>query len=239
MAPVPSKLCCVLLDVGGTLWPDALALPERTLEVRRSRLRQAVPEIPPSAIDGLIAKCVRAAELERVAGLAGEHRQDVDGCVQRSLRELGLPSDAGTVRAVRHALCVTFAETGLDPFDGVVHLLQTLRALSLTTVVLSNASWRDAEAYEADFAHLGWGKYLDGIVNSPDAGMRKPNPAIFRQALAVAGVKAEAAAIVGNSEMNDIEPAARLGMRTIRVAIEEPAPAPGSPIADEVAGSPK
>ncbi len=232
-----SELRCVLLDIGGTLWPDALTSPERTLQVRRSRLRRALPAIDASSLDALIATCVETAKAERVAGLAGEHRQDVNACVQRSLRELGLPDDSGTVRAVRRALCVPFAETGLDPFDGVVDLLQTLRSLSLTTVVLSNANWRDVAAYEADFAGLGWGEYFDGVVSSPDAGVRKPNPAIFADAIALAGVEAEAAVMVGNSETNDIEPAARLGMRTIRVAIEEPAPAPGTSVADTVAGS--
>ena len=232
-----NELRCVILDIRGAIWPDALASPESTLQVRRSRLRRTLPAIEASPLDALSARCVEAGEAERVAGPGGDHRQDVDGCVQRSLRELGLPSEPGTVGAVRRALCVPFAETGLDSFPGAVDLLETLRELELRTVALSDASWRDAEAYEADFAGLGWGEYFDGIVSSPDAGVRKPNPAIFAEALAIAGVEAEAAAMVGNSETNDIEPAARLGMRTIRVAIEEPAPEPRTSTADEVAGS--
>ena len=237
MTPVRSELGCVLLDDGGTLWPDALAPPDRTLEVRRGRLRGALPTVAASSLDALVARCVEAGEAARVTGLAGEHRQDMDACVVRSIEVLALPIDPYTVAAVRRALCVPFAETGLDPLPGVVALLETLRALELRTVVLSNANWRDAAAYEADFAGLGWLEYFDGIVSSPDAGMRKPNPAIFRQALALAGAGAEAAVMVGNSEANDIAPAAALGMRTIRVAIEEPAPEPGTSAADEVAPS--
>ena len=41
--------------------------------------------------------------------------------------------------------------------------------------------------------------------------------------------------MVGNSEVNDIEPAVKLGMRSIRVAIEEPPP--GRTCADVLATS--
>jgi putative hydrolase of the HAD superfamily len=61
-------------------------------------------------------------------------------------------------------------------------------------------------------------------VTSIDVGWRKPHPAIFTAALEALGVPADRAAMVGNSETSDIIPAAALGMRTIRVAIEEPRP---------------
>ena len=43
-------------------------------------------------------------------------------------------------------------------------------------------------------------------------------------ACADAGCSPEQCIMVGNSEVNDIEPAKALGMRTVRVCIEEPPP---------------
>jgi FMN phosphatase YigB (HAD superfamily) len=47
---------------------------------------------------------------------------------------------------------------------------------------------------------------------------------MLEAALATAGVPPEACVIIGNSEARDIVPARELGMRAIRVAIEEPCP---------------
>lgn len=57
-----------------------------------------------------------------------------------------------------------------------------------------------------------------------DAGCRKPHPEIFATAVAAAGCPAERCIMVCNSERNDIDPALALGMRAIRVTIEEPPP---------------
>ena len=56
------------------------------------------------------------------------------------------------------------------------------------------------------------------------ARFRKPHPAIFEAALTALDCPAAACAIVGDSEIKDIQPAVALGMRAIRVAIEEPPP---------------
>ena len=57
-----------------------------------------------------------------------------------------------------------------------------------------------------------------------DVGYRKPHPQMFAAAIAAAGCAPGACVMVGNSEINDIRPAASLGMRTIRVAIDETRP---------------
>jgi FMN phosphatase YigB (HAD superfamily) len=63
------------------------------------------------------------------------------------------------------------------------------------------------------------------VVSSADTGFRKPHPAMFLRAAAAAGVPPQACLMIGNSEDNDILPACSLGIRTLRVTIEEPAPA--------------
>jgi FMN phosphatase YigB (HAD superfamily) len=61
-------------------------------------------------------------------------------------------------------------------------------------------------------------------VTSIETRLRKPNPRIFELALRTIECAADQVAVVGNSEVSDIEPAVKLGARSIRVAIEEPPP---------------
>ena len=56
---------------------------------------------------------------------------------------------------------------------------------------------------------------LDSVVCSDKVGLRKPDPEIFRLALADLGVDAEEAAMVGDSLVSDIMPAKTLGLTTI------------------------
>jgi FMN phosphatase YigB (HAD superfamily) len=104
-------------------------------------------------------------------------------------------------------------------------LLAAINGLGLTCVVVSNAAWRDTQAYQHDFADLGVADRIDAVISSVDAGYRKPHRMIFHNALFAARCGPPAAVMIGNSEAKDIEPALALGMQTIRVAIEEPLPA--------------
>ena len=61
------------------------------------------------------------------------------------------------------------------------------------------------------------GPYFDLVIGSAEAGVRKPDPAIFRLALAKAGCRADEAVMIGDRLDNDIRPAKALGMHTIHV----------------------
>jgi len=91
-------------------------------------------------------------------------------------------------------------------------------------VIVSNVQVRGALEYQRDFADLGVVHLVDSIITSLEIGFRKPHPAIFKAAILEAGCNAAECVMIGNSETNDIEPALQLGMRAIRVAIEEPPP---------------
>lgn len=58
---------------------------------------------------------------------------------------------------------------------------------------------------------------FDVVVASAEAGVAKPDPAIFRIALEQAGCRPENAVMVGDRLDNDIRPAKELGMKTIRI----------------------
>lgn len=62
-----------------------------------------------------------------------------------------------------------------------------------------------------------WGlmAHIDLVVASAEAGVAKPDPAIFRIALARAGCEAAEAVMIGDRLDNDIAPAKAVGMRTV------------------------
>jgi HAD superfamily hydrolase (TIGR01509 family) len=219
----------VLVDVGGTLWPDRWPAQPDDGAHRRDRLRAAFPALSPEQA----AACV--AELEQAgAQLPGTLTQDPGSYITPALRHYGLDDGPGQVAAALSAMCLP-AASRLRLFPGAAGLLATIKDHGLPCVICSNAIWRTAAAYRDDLRSLGIAGWIDAVVSSADTGFRKPHPAMFLRAATAAGVPPQACLMIGNSEDNDILPACSLGIRTLRVTIEEPAPAASA--ASQVAGS--
>lgn len=66
-----------------------------------------------------------------------------------------------------------------------------------------------------NFQALGVAEQFDAVLVSGQEGMRKPEPEIFRRALARLGVSADEALFVGDNPEADIRGAHGVGMRTI------------------------
>src|SRR5919202_2383450 len=224
MGAVGSRMpiTAVLLDVGGTLWPERGPSPGADDAARLERLRATLPLLSDDRARDLLGELNAGA-----LAVDREPRQDWRAPMRDALRRLDLPADAAANRALRAAMClpVSLPRGRIDLFPGARELLAAINGLGLTCVVVSNAVWRDTQAYQRDFADLGVADRIDAVVSSVDAGYRKPHRIIFDQALHKARCEPRAAVMIGNSEANDIEPALALGMHTIRVAIEEPLPA--------------
>lgn len=226
---MPPPLAAVLLDVGGTLWPDGWRWPADDERVRADRLRAALPRMSDEDAVALLEDLDRsaAASTERV-------EQDPHEYAGAPLRRHGIEPTTERVAAVVDAMCLP-AHPLVRLFPGAPELLRALRGAGLRAVVVSNAYWRSAAAYRRDFTDLGVAGGIDAYVSSVDVGLRKPQRAMFDAGLAAAGVPADRCAMVGNSEYRDIHPAKALGLRTILVAIETPPPT--SSEADAIATS--
>lgn len=225
MADQRPPFACVLLDVGGTLWPER-GLANQTA-VRTARLRSALPGLTGSQASVLLEQFSRRAAVAE-QGLA----QDLARVLEQAGRAAGLELAPAQVEAVRRGMCVP-AVGALTLFPGAETLLRTIRHLGLGCALVSNASVRTGADYRQDFADFGLADLIDVSVSSVDVGIRKPDARLFEAALHALGCSAARAVVVGNSEPNDIEPARRLGARTIRVAIEQPKPS--TSVADAVA----
>lgn len=99
-------------------------------------------------------------------------------------------------------------------YEDVPDTLSALRDRGVRIGLISN-SHRCLASFQSHFS-------LDGLftvtVSSPDHGYMKPHPHIFRAALELMQVPADAAVMVGDSLRHDVEGARRAGMRGVLIA---------------------
>jgi putative hydrolase of the HAD superfamily len=91
-----------------------------------------------------------------------------------------------------------------EPVPPMYEVLRRARAAGVRTCLLSN-SWGNAYPREL------FGELFDGVVISAEVGLRKPDPAIFTQALDLLGMGARECAFVDDLKHN-VRAAADLGI---------------------------
>jgi putative hydrolase of the HAD superfamily len=132
-----------------------------------------------------------------------------DHCAEVLMEALELPGlDHATARrAMLGAL-------EFEPFGDVEPALRALRVAGARLVIASNWDCSLPDWLEP----AGLLELVDGVVTSADAGEPKPAPAVFRQALALAGAEPGDAVHVGDSLENDVEGARAAGIRPLLLA---------------------
>lgn len=91
-------------------------------------------------------------------------------------------------------------------FEGALEALESLSARFLLGVI-SNGN--------ASVQHIGVGHLFQFTHSSAEAGVAKPHPAIFHQALERVGISPHQAVYVGDDPVRDIQGAASAGLRTV------------------------
>lgn len=110
-------------------------------------------------------------------------------------------------------------------YDDVPEALRALAAAGVRLGLISN-SHRCLASFQSHFELEG---LISATVSSSDHGFMKPHPSIFRAALALVDVPAEAAAMVGDSLSHDVVGAMRAGLRGVWLARGESDP-PARPV---------
>ncbi len=122
----------------------------------------------------------------------------------------GMGGEGARVRAVAEAITEGWLHAdNFELYEDALPVLELLRRSRLKIGLVSNTS-RDLDAFIRHFA-----LDVDAWISSGTHGKVKPSPTIFRAALALLEVEPEAAAMVGDSLLDDIEGARALGMRAL------------------------
>lgn len=204
----------VFLDVGGTLLraePGAADIFHRALSSRGHRLdREAVVRL--LRTPEMVVSLIRPLGEER----APEFYRSINA---RVLEHLGFESDDAMLDDIHAQFSRPLA---WRPYPGAIETLRTLKARGFRLGVISNAS----HELPATLRRAGLASLLDTITYSFDVGAEKPNPKIFRAALAVAGATAELAVHVGDGFEADYLGARQAGLHAVFLCHGEEPPIP-------------
>ena len=179
-------------------------------------------------VDDLIARHPHAfSESRRAADVAELHALDGRGSTDRAVFCRGVTSTFPGLGLTPEALWADMSfqlPTLIQPDAGSRALVDDLRERAPVAVV-SNGSGRVQRA-KLDRAHLT--ASLPDVFLSGEVGAEKPDPRIFRAALACVDRAPEEVLHVGDDPERDIAGAARLGLSTCWVSHGRPWP-PGLP----------
>ncbi|MCL4287235.1 MAG: HAD-IA family hydrolase [Thermoleophilia bacterium] len=191
--PAPYRAC--LIDALGTM----------------VRLLPPWDRLGGALVDGIPPERVRAAFRAEMAFYAANADRGRDAASLAGLRvesaavlSAGLGREIG-VEAMMDAI-------RFEPYPDAAPALAALRERGLRTVCVSNWDYELPAVLE----RIGLADAIDGVVTSAAAGARKPDPAIFAPALAIAGCTAAEALHVGDSD-EDVAGARAAGIDVLRI----------------------
>ncbi len=210
MRPLPPALLFdlddTILSMSGTAFPAWEALCVRFAD----RLSPAEP--------GALFSAIRIASDRFWRDAEQRWRGDVEGARRSIVAEAFRIAGAGapeTAPAVAREMADTFSRERIStivPFPGAIETLGRLRAagrrLALVTNGLSRTQREKIERFSlADF--------FDCIVVEEEFGAGKPNPRVFRHALATLGAAPNEAWMVGDNLAFDVAGAQQLGIHAV------------------------
>lgn len=197
----------ILFDLDDTLFDHHGASRAALARVHASHV--AADRVDFEAFTAHHARFLEELHLEVLAGRLGldEARQER---FRRVFAALGAPlTDEESVRAAAEYRLGYLAAR--RPIAGAVDLLRALYTRAVIGVVSNNL--RDEQQEKLQIC--GMHPFVTALVVSGDTGISKPDPEIFRIALARVGAAADEAVMIGDAWDADIEGATRAGIRAI------------------------
>ncbi len=200
--PSPEVL---FFDIGGTL----LNFNIEPSQLFSKILKDEGVEVEPAAL----YKTMRAVEsdfrvpLEVKAPSEGAYWRTYD---EKILARLGLRPTPHVLGEVARRFRT---ELTLEPFAESLKVLAALKARGVPLGVISNAS----HGILGDIKRTGLEPFFRHIVYSQAVGVAKPDPAIFKEALARFGVAASKAWHIGDNPVADVDGARGVGIHPVLV----------------------
>jgi putative hydrolase of the HAD superfamily len=197
----------VLFDLDDTLFDHASAARAALLGVHRAHVCFARRNFEQFEVDH--AACLEDLHRRVIAG-----ELSVDAARLERFRRLFAAAgvDAGEARLQETAM--SYRRAYLDargPVAGAGDLLAALKPRVRIGIVSNNI----LDEQQQKLRHLGLDRFVDALVVSEEAGVSKPDPAIFAIALRRLGAAAADAVMIGDSWSADIEGARAAGVRAI------------------------
>lgn len=204
---VLSRRRVVLLDALGTLVE---------LDPPAPRLREELRERFGLSISQAVAQRAIAAEMTYYRAHLHEGRDEPALAeLRRRCAEVMWHELADVPRAPQpdpsEAVEVLMSSLRFRAFPDAPVALSAMKELGLVLVVTSN--WD--VSLPGVLERVGLAAHLDGVVTSAGVGAAKPDPAIFREALRVAGATAEETIHVGDNSRDDVEGARSAGIDAV------------------------
>ncbi len=202
----------ILFDMDGTILDT---LTDLTISTNYALGKMGLPHDFPKDLVKLCYGCAITADMEKAFAMA-------KGCAGEDLEFVGnrIPLEtfgftAKDVKALEEIFVPYYSAHCHDhsaPYEGIISLLEALRARGIYTAVASNKNENDVKSLAND---LFPGLFDVTIGNSPSV-RRKPSPDMIEGILKTLGVPKEKAIYIGDSEV-DIETARNAGLPSISV----------------------
>lgn len=199
----------ISFDLDDTLWDVESIILRAEAQMMRF-LENAYPELP-RRFSVLELRALKEQVLQTHPEVGHDITLLRTLTLKEGLRQSGY-GEAETEAGAGLAFDVYFKERNrVELFPAVAQILQDL-AQEYPLYALSNGN--------ADIQMAGIGHFFVKHYSARDVGVAKPDPAIYRAALAHAGVSAADALHIGDHPINDIASAQAIGMRTLWVNLQ-------------------
>ncbi len=203
----------VFFDVDGTL----VSASPGPAEIFRAALAKRGQLLDPEAIARTLRSPDRIVTL--IQPMTRGRETDFFRAVNARLVEhMGLEADDGALDDIHASF---EREVVYRPYPEASRALKSLKAAGYRTGVISNFSHRLPRILK----DLGLADQLDMVTYSFEAGAEKPNPKIFKTALARAGADPERTLMVGDSFEADYLGARQAGLHAVLLCRRGPGPA--------------
>jgi HAD superfamily hydrolase (TIGR01549 family) len=197
----------VLFDLDDTLY-DHVGTVERAL----AETARANPTLASRPLPELVAENQRVLEGLHVAVCAGT--LDVDEARLQRIQRLFDFCGAGCSRSQAEEVAAVYRpayQANQRAVDGARELLEGLHGRTQIGIVTNNMTAEQV----AKLRIIGLDDLVGFMVTSEDAGIVKPEPGIYLQALDIAGLRPEDAVFVGDAWENDVVGPQAVGIRAV------------------------
>ena len=142
---------------------------------------------------------------------------DLDVVIRRLFADKGVEEvEKSTLDALQMTMRVISTKF-IRLYDGVIDLLESLKAKGKKVYLLSNAQ---RGFTRPELGYLGIEKYFDGILISSEEGCKKPGNSFYQRLLDKYNLNPKESIMIGNDSVSDILGACGVGMDSLYIHTE-------------------